>query len=657
MRDPKSSKEKLLQKFNYVVITAFFLSLILFCAIETVFICGEVDGNQYSSKNEDMTNDISGIGYTVLKVITKKLISDYGITVSNLGIEAGVDLDSDKVDSNKPQPDGKHDANETIQQSSDYVKSDTESSDSINVETTPSESENENLIGEVESVTKPVSVFTFKNVENLARLKSRQAFVEQNNSSSSYLKTISENLWRQIRYQPKEQLFLNFDPSFQLELEHQGFIYDQNVALKLVEDGHVREINFDTSDFIYPEGIEKSQLDSKSLGYAGFSILFPRNNAQIPEKTVEFLGANHFKAAARHADLGVTSRAVIINPAESEGEEFAYFREFWIVKPEKMSSEIVVFALLESPSITGAYQFLIKTGSSLVMEVDCTIFLRENMEWPKKLGLIPMSGMYLYSEKENGSPYDWRPELHGVDAFLYADIYNNIYHRPLNNPRRLMVSNFELDSPFGFGLAQKDNNFDHYQDIGNRYDRRTWTWVELLDDFPDGNLELIEIPSSKEIHDNIIAFWSIKEEYLLNRKDFKAHYRLYWLPPASTPHGLGKIVSNRMFTDTSQDFVEFYLDFEGNVINNITPVEGLASVVHTGDETPILEKSLQKNSVTGGWRLRLKLKSPEEAGIVENLLGNQTIVDSSKRIILYLVRGENLPQPISEHFVYDFPSK
>ncbi|MDR2404975.1 MAG: hypothetical protein LBE27_01220, partial [Deltaproteobacteria bacterium] len=127
------------------------------------------------------------------------------------------------------------------------------------------------------------------------------------------------------------------------------------------------------------------------------------------------------------------------------------------------------------------------------------------------------------------------------------------------------------------------------------------------------------------------------------------------MPPASTPHSLGKVVSNRLLNRISEDFAEFYLDFEGTVLNSITPVEGLASVVETGPENPVLEKILVKNSVTGGWRLRLKIKPPKPLGIVDNFLSNQEEVDSTKRVVVHLVRGENLPQPISEHFVYDFP--
>jgi glucans biosynthesis protein len=473
----------------------------------------------------------------------------------------------------------------------------------------------------------------------------------------SFLKGITEGAWRQISYQPREPLWPLGRSDFQVGLEHPGFIYDQTVAVRLVEGGKVRELPFDPSDFSYPDPGLAAAVRARALGFAGFTVLFPRNAPGVPERTVEFLGANHFKAAARHSDPGVSARAVILNPAQPGGEEFAYFREFWIFVPEPGSSELQVMALMESQNLTGAYRFLIRPGSGTVMDAEARIFLRQGSAWPRKVGIAPMTGMYLFSEKENGSPYDWRPELHGVDALIYADGAGDYFHRPLNNPRKLMISGFDPDRPMGFGLAQKDNNFDHYQDIGRRYDRRTWLWAEPLDPLPPGRLELMEIPSSLEIHDNVLAFWSVDNHWLQERTALHARYRLFWMPPASTPHSLGRVVSNRLLSRTSKDFQEFYLDFEGSVLNSITPVEGLASVVTTGPDNPVLEKSLTKNSVTGGWRLRLRVKPPKEGGFVDNLLGSQEEVDGSQRVSAHLVRGENLPQPISERFLYDFPPR
>ncbi|MFH7346738.1 glucan biosynthesis protein, partial [Pseudomonas syringae group genomosp. 7] len=73
--------------------------------------------------------------------------------------------------------------------------------------------------------------------------------------------------------------------------------------------------------------------------------------------------------------------------------------------------------------------------------------------------------------------------------------------RPLNNPPRTMVSAFSDNNPRGFCLLQRDRNFDHYMD-GVHYVRRPSLWVEPLGDWGEGAVQLIEIPTDDEIHDN-----------------------------------------------------------------------------------------------------------------------------------------------------------
>jgi glucans biosynthesis protein len=489
----------------------------------------------------------------------------------------------------------------------------------------------------------------------LAQVRALSPFAKRPGGSGGESGDIPEGAWRQIKWQPATPVFPEGEPGFQIIPEHPGFLYDQAVAIRVVDGPEVRELKFSPSDFSYPDPALKASLSG--AGFAGFSVTFPRSGGRAPEKTAEFLGASHFKGTARHSEPGVAARAVILNPAQPGGEEFAWFREFWIVRPPAGASELTVYALLESPSMTGAFQFVIKPGTSMIMDVAASLYRRRGADWPQVLGVLPMAGMYLYSEKENGSPYDWRPELHGVDALLFSEGQDSWSHRALTNPKRLMISVMDLQSPGGFGLAQKDNNFDHYQDIGRRWDKRTWLWAEPLAPLPEGRLEIIEIPSSREIHDNILAFWALSGPNFKGEPRVRLSYRLFWMPPASTPHSLGRVAAARMLTRTSKEFDEFYLDFEGTLLNSITLVEGLASVVQTGPENPVLEKSLMKNTVTGGWRLRFKVKPPKEAGFVDSLLGGGGGAESDqrRRVAAWLVRGDNLPQPITERFVYDYP--
>jgi glucans biosynthesis protein len=492
-------------------------------------------------------------------------------------------------------------------------------------------------------------------VENLARLRASRPFQAPPPKEKEKLGSIGEREWRDIEFREDRRLWAEEGLDFEISLYHPGFIYDQPAQVTLVEEGRSRQVPFSPNLFEYRDpGLAVRYGDGP--GFAGFAVWYPINDPGTKERTFVFLGASHFQALARHADFGQTARGLILHPGEPGGEEFPYFRQFWLIKPKPGEREMTVLALMESPSLTGAYNFLLKPGPTTLMEVRAVLFRREGAEWPKTVGLAPASAMYLFSEKENGSPYDWRPEVHSAEALLWSPGPGQWLHRPLNNPRRLFRTFFAQEGGIaGFGLIQKDNAFDHYQDFGSRYERRSWLWAEPVEGFDSGRLELLEIPSSREIHDNVQSFWALPTQSLSGVSRLSARYRLYWMPPGSTPHQLGRVVSTRLLSLPDQETAEFIIDFENSLLNSIPSLTGLASQVETDELYPVLEKRLVKNPITGGWRLRFKMRAPQGKGLVDNLLSGRESYRPPPRVRAWLLRGENLPEALTETFVYDFP--
>ena len=113
--------------------------------------------------------------------------------------------------------------------------------------------------------------------------------------------------------------------------------------------------------------------------------------------------------------------------------------------------------------------------------------------------------------------------------------------RPLANPRELQISVFADSGPRGFGLMQRGRSFADYQDLEAHYEKRPSLWVEPIGDWGEGAVELVEIPTDREVNDNIVAFWrphdplKAKGEYILN-------YRLHWCwsVPAGSHAGRGR---------------------------------------------------------------------------------------------------------------------
>ena len=212
-----------------------------------------------------------------------------------------------------------------------------------------------------------------------------------------------------------------------------------------------------------------------------------------------FLGASYFRAVARGTQYGLSARDRRRH-CNAVRRGISVLPEFWI---ENLQDAEQITAC-HSPSLAGAYRFILTPGEETVMDVECMLFLRRDVQ---KIGIAPLTSMYLYGEPENGRDGDFRPEVHDSDGLLYHSEEGEWTWRPLANPKRLAVLSAPLQNPRGFGLMQRDWLFDHYQDLEARYEKRPSLWIEPLSEWGEGNVELVEIPTEQEIHDNIVAYW------------------------------------------------------------------------------------------------------------------------------------------------------
>ncbi len=217
-----------------------------------------------------------------------------------------------------------------------------------------------------------------------------------------------------------------------------------------------------------------------------------------------FQGASYFRAVAQHLLYGLSARGLAINTAEPSGEEFPAFTHFWIERPAPRASSIVIYALLESASTTGAYRFTVQPGVETVMDVELTLFPRADMH---VVGIAPLTSMFLFDETNRGRLDDYRPEVHDSDGLQITSKTGEHIFRQLANPIKLQVSTFTTQPPQGFGLVQRSREQSDFQDFENLYERRPSAWVEPKGDWGAGAVELVEIPSGRESNDNIVAFW------------------------------------------------------------------------------------------------------------------------------------------------------
>lgn len=494
----------------------------------------------------------------------------------------------------------------------------------------------------------------FKQVENLARQRSKESYRSDRGVTPDFLRSLTQQQWSAIQYKPEAALWRDEKLPFELRLYHPGFLYTHSVRVNIVEGATAAELPFDVNLFAYPDGGLADSMRGADAGYAGIALYAPLTGQTGPDgianmdNIASFLGASYFQGRGKQSDMGLYARGIAVNTALASGEEFPYFTDYWLVKPQPGDTSFTLYALMDSPSMTGAYRIVITPGASVTMDVQCKLFARDGAGTPQKIGLGAITSMYLFSEFEGTRANDYRPEVHGSDGLLFMNEGGGWNWSPLANPARLGISSFAVSNPKGFGLLQRDANFDHYQDLNNRFERRPSLWVEPQSDWGKGHIELIEIPASEDFHANIVAFWAPDKPNFLAENP-RMTYRLYWMNPGVTPHSLGKVAATRKAVDKDQWL--FVIDFEGPQLNSLPAETGLTSEVVVPEQVAVLEKRLVKNVVTGGWRLFIKLRVPQDS-VMQSIL---TARDGAQRprISAVLKRGENLPDPLTELWVYD----
>jgi len=460
------------------------------------------------------------------------------------------------------------------------------------------------------------AAFGHQSVVDLARKLSTTPFSPSKNKVPQFLRDLTSDQWREIQYRQEKGLWSNTGLPFQVQFFHPGLLYDRLVKINIVNRGEVTPLPFDPQAFDYGSNHNIVARLPKHFGYAGFRLLCPSVKNRTFEPFAVFLGASYFRAVANGQVLGLSARGLAIDTAMPDGEEFPYFKEFWIQKPRPSSKAIVIHALLDSESVTGAYTFVISGGNTTNMDVTATLFLRKPVA---KLGLAPLTSMFLFGE--NTSPRtldDFHPEVHDSDGLLIKQQTGEWFWRPLTNPGTLHVDGFKADNPEGFGLIQRDHDFDSYQDLQARYERRPSLWIAPKGKWGHGHVDLIRIPTDKSIHNNIMAYWTPQEQ-LQPGVPYTYEYGMSWYAGRFTHPPLGFVTATR--TGSAPDGARrFVIDFESNALRLLGAKAKVRASITCGKGATVVEQHLQKNKHTGGWRLSFAVRPIKEPSALEKML-------------------------------------
>ncbi len=434
---------------------------------------------------------------------------------------------------------------------------------------------------------------------------------------------------------------------FRAQFFHLGMYFKNPVRMFELADGVARELSYDPSLFDYGKSGLRANKLPKDLGFAGFRLNF---HSDWKRDIAAFLGASYFRAVGGEFQYGLSARGLAINCGMNEPEEFPSFTAFWLERPKAGEDAVTVYALLESPSTTGAYRFTITPGDVLLMDIDAALYPRRAIE---RLGIGVCTSMYQTGENDRRMAYDYRPEIHDSDGLSLWTGGGEWIWRPLNNPRNLRFNAYMDKNPRGFGLIQRDRDFDHYQDDGVFYDRRPSLWVEPKSDWGQGAVQLVEIPTNDETFDNIVAFWNPAEKPQAGQ-ELLFSYRLHWggkVPIAptvarvvATRVGLGGVVGQKR-TYYSQRFA---VDFAGGNLASLSKDAKVEAVIHASRGAVEITSARPLEAISG-YRALFDLKPTDDS---TQPIDIRLYLRSKNRALSETWLYQWSPPPLSERTLY-----
>jgi glucans biosynthesis protein len=420
---------------------------------------------------------------------------------------------------------------------------------------------------------------------------------------------LSYDEYRHIWFNTDKALWAGSDRPLRVDFFLPGLYFPRPVTVNVVEDGMAKPVLFDIDLFDRTDNAPELPIDD-TLGFSGFRLRGELEKPGIFQEYLVFQGASYFRAHARGQVYGVSARGLALKTGDAEGEEFPDFTDFWIETPEPGDHFTRIHALLDSPSTTGVYSFEINGTDPVMTQVDARLYPRVPLE---HAGIAPLTSMFFFDETNRDRFSDFRPAVHDSDGLLIHNGAGEMLWRPLANPKDLQVSSFVDKNPQGFGLMQRPRDPEDFADFEALYHKRPSVWVTPHEDWGPGVVRLVEIPTTREIFDNIVAYWR-PQTPLQPGREHRFTYTLSWGTEPANERSVARVINTRM---GKRDFEPGYvatIDYADHPVF-AGGLDGIAIFTSTSRGS-ISDGILQPNPGTGGFRLGFTF-DPGDAGSTE----------------------------------------
>ncbi|OWL90900.1 glucan biosynthesis protein [Halopseudomonas aestusnigri] len=485
----------------------------------------------------------------------------------------------------------------------------------------------------------PAADFSFEQVITQARERAANAY-QPPKEVPRFLQELSFDDYQGIRFKPENSLWHDSDSAFRVMPVPTGLFYRRPVQMHIVDEQGTEPLTFAKSQFTYPN-TEVERLVPADLGYAGFKLTFPLKGEDQQNQFLVFAGASYFRAVGRDNNFGISGRGLAIDTGMPGGEEFPDFVEFWLERPAPDATSMTFYGLLDSPSMSGAYRFVVTPGETTALAVESVLFPRKDVEL---LGIAPLTSMFYYGENSIRPRGEWRPEVHDSDGLLIHDGgTGEWFWRPLRNPSTLRMDYFSVQNLRGFGLLQRDTDFRSYQDPEAIYDGRPSSWVETDGNWGSGKVVLVQIPTANETNDNIVAFWQPSDP-VQHGKPIQRRYRVLFGDQTIAASPLGSAQETfvgdgtRVGGGNQEGALRLIVDFAGGPLDALDENAAVLGEVQMQHDGELLEQFVQYLPALKRWRLSMLVRPA---------------ADQSLALRAYLHSAEHT---LSETWQYEIPA-
>ena len=314
--------------------------------------------------------------------------------------------------------------------------------------------------GAATELFQPPEAFPEDFVVNLARERAKQPYVEAKVAMPDNWQSLTFDQYRDIRFDIEKSIWRGAPHGFSIDLLPYRFFY-YDAGRYLCRGGRPAVAASITCPISSPSGRWCRSRRAISISIMRVSGCAIRSTGKdYFDEFAVFQGASYFRAIAKGQIYGLSARGLAIDTGQPQGEEFPFFRAFWIEEPPAAAATVRIHALLDSALGDGRLTASTsRPAKSTQMDVEVSIFPRRDLE---HAGFAPLTSMYLFDELERASFDDYRPAVHDSDGLMMLTGAGEWIWRPLANPKTLQVSAFSTSTQRGFGLMQRKRRYGDF---------------------------------------------------------------------------------------------------------------------------------------------------------------------------------------------------